>query len=136
VPGIRPPLMINGLPVVAAPAEIDSTTAGQLRMVLLRTAARRPAAVVVDMTRTRFCDSAGLTVLVRAHQRAVADGGELRVVIPGGGAVARVFAITSLDRVIRVFGSLDEALAPRPAAVILPLRPRPPAGRHRAQPSD
>jgi anti-sigma B factor antagonist len=136
VPGIRPPLMINGLPVVAAPAEIDSTTAGQLRMVLLRTAARRPAAVVVDMTRTRFCDSAGLTVLVRAHQRAVADGGELRVVIPGGGAVARVFAITSLDRVIPVFGSLDEALAPRPAAVILPLRPRPPAGRHRAQPSD
>lgn len=77
---------------------------------------------MVDMTGIRFCDSAGLAVLVRAHRRAVAEGGELRVVIPGGGAVSRVFAITSLDRV----GSLDEAVAPRPGAVIRPLRPRPP----------
>jgi hypothetical protein len=36
MPGIRNPLMINGLPVVAAPAEIDVTAAEQLRMVLLR----------------------------------------------------------------------------------------------------
>jgi hypothetical protein len=57
------------------------------------------------MSRTRFCDSAGFTVLVRAHKRAVAEGGELRLVIP-------------------LFSSLDEALAPRPAAVIQPLRPR------------
>jgi anti-anti-sigma regulatory factor len=33
------------------------------------------------MTGTQFCDSAGLGVLVRAHKRALADGGELRLVI-------------------------------------------------------
>jgi anti-sigma B factor antagonist len=115
MPGIRFPLMINGVPVVTAPAEIDVTTAGQLRMMLLRAAARGHAMVVVDLTRTRFCDSAGLSMLVRAHRRAVADGGELRAVIPGGGAVARVFALTCLDRVIPVFASLDEALVPGPA---------------------
>jgi anti-sigma B factor antagonist len=115
MPGIRFPLMLNGVPVVTAPAEIDVTTAGQLRMVLLRAAARGHAMVVADLTRTRFCDSAGLSVLVRAHRQAVADGGELRVVIPGRGAVARVFALTCLDRVIPVFASLDEALAPGPA---------------------
>ena len=84
---------------------------------------------MVDMTRTRFCDSAGITILVRAHKRAVADGGELRLVIASGGPVARVFAITRLDLLIPLFGSLDEALAPRPGAVIRPLRPRPSAGR-------
>lgn len=126
--GIRHPLMINGVPVVTAPAEIDATTAGQLRTVLLHSQARGQATVVVDMMRTRFCDSAGLTVLVRAHQRAVAAG-ELRLVIAAGSAVARVFAITRLDLVIPLFGSLDEALAPRLAAVIRPLRPRPSAGR-------
>jgi len=123
VSGIRSPLMINGVPVVAAPAEIDVTGAEQLRVVLLRSAARGHATIGVDMTRTRFCDSAGLTVLVRAHRRALAESGELRAVMPGGGPVARIFAITRLDRVIPVFGSLDEALAPRPGAVIRPLRP-------------
>lgn len=79
------------------------------------------------MTCTRFCDSAGLTVLVRAHKRAVADGGGLRLVIAAGGAAARVFAITRLDLVIPLFSSLDEAVDPRPGAVIRPLRPRPSA---------
>jgi len=114
VPGIRYPLMINGVAVVTAPAEIDVTTAGQLRVVLLHSAARGHSTVVVDLTRTRFCDSAGLTVRVRAHKRAVADGGELRLVIPAGAAMARIFAITRLDLVFPPFGSLDEALAPGP----------------------
>jgi len=117
------------VPVVAAPAEIDVTTAAQLRTVLLRSCARGHAAIVVDMTRTKFCDSAGLTVLVRAHKRAVAEGGELRLVIPAGGTVSRIFAITGLDLVFPLFSSLDDALAPRPAGVIPPLWPRPSAGR-------
>jgi anti-sigma B factor antagonist len=129
VSGIRHPLMINGVPVVTAPEEIDVTTAEQLRAVLLHSAARGHTPVVVDMSRTRFCDSAGLAVLVRAHKRAVAEGGELRLVIPADGAVARIFAITRLDLVIPLFSSLDEALAPRPATVILPLRWEPSAGR-------
>jgi anti-sigma B factor antagonist len=126
-------LIINGVPVVTAPAEIDVTTAEQLRMVLLHSAARGHNTVVVDMTRTRFCDSAGLTVLVRSHKRAVAEGGELRLVITADGAVARIFAITRLDLVIPLFSSLDEALAPGPAAVIRPSRPRPSAGRRPAR---
>ena len=125
--------MINGVPVVTAPAEIDVTTAEQLRTVLLHLAGRGNATIVVDMTCTRFCDSAGLTVLVRAHKRAVAEGGELRLVIPAGSAVARIFAITRLDLVIPLFDSLDEALAPRPGAVIRPLRPPPSTVRRLAR---
>ena len=132
MPGIRHPLMINGVPVVTAPAEIDATTADQLRTVLLHSAARGHATVVVDMTRTRFCDSAGLTVLVRAHKRAIAEGGELRLIIAAGSAVARIFAITRLDLIIPLCSSLDEVLS-LPSAVIRPLRPRPPAGRRRSR---
>jgi anti-sigma B factor antagonist len=100
VPGIRHPLMINGMPVVTTPAEIDAATADQLRAALLHAGGRGHTTIVVDMTRTRFCDSAGVTVLVRAHKRAVAEGGELRLVIAADGAVARIFAITRLDLVI------------------------------------
>lgn len=128
--------MISGLPVVAAPAEIDITTADQLRLALLEAAAHGHTTVVVDMTRTQFCDSSGLSVLARAHKRALEEGGEVRLVIPAGGAVFRIFTLTSLYRFIPRFGSLPEALLQRPAAALVrPSRPRPgpglgsPAGR-------
>lgn len=120
----KPFEMIGGVPVIPAPAEIDVTTAERLRTVLLGSVAGGHATVVVDMTRTLFCDSAGLSVLVRAHRRALDTGGELRLVIPAGGAVYRLFALTGLYRFIPRFATLDEALAQRPAATIRPLRPR------------
>ena len=105
--------VISAAPVVAAPEEIDITTAYALRAALAA-GARGHATVVVDMTRTHACDTAGLHVLVRAHRRALAQGGQLRLVVPSPD-VRRLFAITGLDRVIRHFASLDEALAQTPA---------------------
>lgn len=60
---------------------------------------------------TRFYDSAGLQVLVRGHNRAQAEGGELRLVIPADGAVRRIVTLTGMDRSIPCFASLTEALA-------------------------
>lgn len=107
--------MISGVPVVIAPAEIDITIADQLRAVLLDTAARGHTTVVVDMNRTRFCDSYGLHTLLRAHQLAQADGGEVRLVTPADGVVSRMLALTCLSRLIPCFASLKEALAQAPA---------------------
>ena len=98
--------MIDGVPVVTAPPEIDITCADQLRAVLLDTAARGHATVVVDLTLTRFCDSYGLHALLRAHKLARADGGELRLVTAADGVVPRIFALTCLDRLIPCFASL------------------------------
>jgi anti-anti-sigma factor len=127
VPGVRFPVMINGIPVVTAPAEIDIITAGQLRTVLLHSAAHGHATIVVDMTGTTFCDSTGFSVLVAAHRQTLAEGGGLRLVIPADSAVARIFALIGPDRVIPRFASLDQALAQRPEPVIGPLRPPRPA---------
>jgi anti-sigma B factor antagonist len=108
--------MIGGVPVLEAPAEIDITTADELRAVLLATAALGYVTVVVDLTVTRFCDCCGLHALLRAHQLAQADGGELRLVIPADGLVPRILALTCLDRSIPCFASLREAVAQTPAA--------------------
>jgi anti-sigma B factor antagonist len=102
--------LISGVPVVAAPEEIDITNAPDLRSALLAAAADRPGRLVADMTRTRFCDSSGLHALLAAHKRVQAGGGELLLVIPSV-AVLRVFAITGVDRMIPNFTSLDDALA-------------------------
>ncbi|MGH3154575.1 MAG: STAS domain-containing protein [Streptosporangiaceae bacterium] len=107
--------VINGVPVVTTPAEVDIATADQFRMVLLEAAARGGATVVVDMTGTRFCDTSGLHALVRAHKRAVAEGGGLRLVLPSGGAVPRIVTLIRLDLVLPCFSSLAQAVAP-PAA--------------------
>ena len=105
-----------GVPVVAAPAEIDVITAGRLRAVLLEAAGAGHPTAVVDMTGTLCCDSSGLHTLLRAHKRAVSAGGELRLVVPADGTLPRVMNLTGLDLVIPCFSSLAEALARMPAA--------------------
>lgn len=110
--------MIEGVPVMAAPAEIDITTAKRLRAVLLDSAARGHTTIVVDMTGTVFCDSSGLHTLLRAHQRAVAEGGGLRLVVPSDGAVRRILNLSGLDLVLPCFSSLTQAVAPAPAPAV------------------
>jgi anti-sigma B factor antagonist len=106
--------MAGGVPVVAAPEEIDASNAAGLRAALLQAAAHGHGTLVVDMSRTQFCDSAALHVLVRAHKRAQAEDGEVRLVITAV-TVLRIFAVTGLDHLIPNFPSLQEALAPAPA---------------------
>jgi anti-sigma B factor antagonist len=105
--------LVRGVPVVTAPEEIDITNAAGLRAGLLEAAGLGAAghqAFVVDMTRTRFCDSAGIQALVEAYKRARAAGGQVLLAMSGA-AVPRVFELTGVDRVIPSFTSLDEALA-------------------------
>ena len=115
-----PIAVVGGIPVVTAPAEIDVGNADMLRAAALRATARGHATLVVDLSKTHFCDSAGLSVLIRARKRAVAEGGELRLVASTP-AVLGVFAITGLDRLIRVFPSLEAAVAELPAVAIEPM---------------
>jgi anti-anti-sigma factor len=115
--GSFPVEVVEGVPVVVAPEEIDVSNAEALRSALrsalgsalVKAAADGRGPLVVDMTRTRFCDSAGLHVLLAEHQRAEAEGREVLLVIPST-AVLRILAITGADRMIPNFASLPEAL--------------------------
>jgi anti-sigma B factor antagonist len=121
MPDVSYPIrMIRDVPVVAAPEEVDSSTAYGLRAALASAAPGQQ--VVIDMTRTRSCDAVGLHVLVRAHKRALATGGELRLVVSSPG-VLQLLAITGIGRVIRHFPSLDDALAHLTADTDQPPRP-------------
>ena len=108
--------LIDGVPVVRVPEEVDLTIVDQLYAVLLHAISRGHTAAVVDMTGTRFCDSSGLHVLLRAHKRAQAEGGELRVAIAPDGPVRRIFELNCVESVMPVFASVEEALARTPAA--------------------
>jgi anti-sigma B factor antagonist len=120
-----PVTMLGGVPVVEAPQEIDAANAEWFGKILLHAAQCEHATVVVNMTGTRFCDSAGVHVLARAHERVTGVGGRLLLVVPPAGAVDRVFTLTGLDQAIPMFGDLKEALEQVHAVVPRPLEGRP-----------
>src|SRR5579863_6081644 len=105
--------LVRGVPVVRVPAEIDVTNTAGLRAALLE-ASQGAAAFVVDMTRTTFCDSAGIHALIDAYKQARAEGAEVLLAMSGE-AVPRIFALTGVDQVIPSYPGLDEALRHTPA---------------------
>ena len=134
-----PVQVVRGVPVVGAPEEIDVANAARLRAALLGAAARGNGTLVVDMSQTQFCDSAGLHVLVRAHKRAQSTGGEMLLVISAA-TILRIFAVTGIGRLMPSFPSLHQALAHIPAAPdpaslpsVLTTAPVPPAGTGRVE---
>jgi anti-sigma B factor antagonist len=102
--------MVSGVPVVVTPEEVDITNAARLRGALLEAAAASHGTLVVDLSQTTFCDTAGIHALVSAYKQAQAEGGELRLVIATP-TVMRILTLTGLDNVIPYFGSREEALA-------------------------
>jgi anti-anti-sigma factor len=99
--------------VVTLPVEIDAANADAVRETLLSVLNAGAAGLVVDMTATTFCDSAGITALVRAARRADANGATMRLAITAP-PVLRVFNLVGIDRVIEIYPSADAALASLP----------------------
>jgi anti-anti-sigma factor len=96
--------------VIALPTEIDMANADQVGQQLGSAFTPRVRTVIADMTATRFCDSSGINMLVRAHQQAAAHGTELRLVVPST-AVLRTLTLTGLDQLLPIYPSLSQALA-------------------------
>jgi anti-anti-sigma factor len=110
VPARRHPVLwIDRAAVVSAPAEIDARNAGEVLACLLSVIHEGPATLIVDMTATAFCDSAGLNSLVRAFQRAGASGIEMRLAA-GGPAVRRILEVTAVDQLIGTYPSVPASL--------------------------
>ncbi len=99
--------------VVRLPAEIDLTIADALRDALLSALNQGALGLIVDMTATTFCDSAGITALVRAARRAAATGATMRLAVIAP-AVLRIFSLVGIDRLIDVYPSVDAARASLP----------------------
>jgi anti-sigma B factor antagonist len=92
------------------PAEVDVSNADQVRRDLAAAMAQDASLVIADMSATTFCDSAGVTALVRAVRQANASGTGLRLATSAP-AVTRVLAITGVDRLIGIYPSVAAAMA-------------------------
>lgn len=104
-----PVLWIGQTAVVTLPAEIDITNAGQVREVLLSVLNQGAVVLIADLSKTTFCDSAGVSALARTFRRADASHSEMRLVVSTP-AVQRILAITGIDRLLDIYPGVSAAL--------------------------
>jgi anti-anti-sigma factor len=123
--GSNPVAWVGRQAVVTLPEHIDVSNAGQIGEELLSLVNRGAAVLIADMTATQSCDHPGIDAVVRAHQRALVSGTQLRLAVTAQ-IVQRVLCMNGLDRLIPIYPSLEAAIAapPVPAAVV-PLLPLP-----------
>lgn len=97
--------------IVSLPAEIDLTNADQTRQLLPSAASHRPAVLIIDMSATTFCDSAGVHAIITGYKRATAAGTQLRLVATD---VRRIFDLAGVSRLITIYPTVQAALTNPP----------------------
>jgi anti-sigma B factor antagonist len=97
------------VPVVAVFGEVDVYAAPALREGLTELL-QGGSSVVVDLTEVGFLDSTGLGALVAARTSASEQGGSLPLVCTHQ-RILKLFTITGLDGVFKIYDTVDAALA-------------------------
>jgi anti-anti-sigma factor len=106
---------LDGLVIVALGGELDIASAPAVRerlLSLLRPGVRR---LVIDMSAIRYADASGVAVLGSTQRRAVLLGGTVRLAAPQL-EVVRVLAVTGINRRLKVYPTVQAALADRTSA--------------------
>jgi anti-sigma B factor antagonist len=104
---------VGGQAVVRLPAEIDVTNADDVRRTLRAATSHGSSVLIIDMSATTFCDSAGLQAIidayntVEARNQNAATRAELRLVAT---AVRRIIQLVGIDQLIPVYPTVEAAL--------------------------
>jgi len=96
--------------VISMPAEIDATNADEIRQALFTAVSHNAAVLVIDMSQTTFCDSAGVQAIVAVRKLAETTGTQLRLAATT--AALRVLTLVGVDQLIPVYPTLEAALTP------------------------
>lgn len=109
------PVRTGPISVLTVSGEIDLASGPRLRAALDEAiddpGFAAPTGVVVDLRTVTFLSSAGLAVLVDAHERASQRGIGLKIVIDGPrSAVARAFQAAAIDEHLDLHHSVGDAM--------------------------
>src|SRR5215210_5681670 len=99
----------TGATVIEATSRLDMAAAGQLKALVQSAIGRAETPVVVDLSQVQFMDTTGLSALISGLRATRQAGTDLRI----AGAtshVLSVLAMTRIDRVIRPYSSVEDAL--------------------------
>jgi anti-anti-sigma factor len=95
--------------IVAPRGRLDLSSAPTFREQVRQLVDSGSSRLVVDLGEVTFVDSSGLGSIIAGLKAARQAGGDLRIARPNQ-QVLLVLDLTSLDRVLRPYGTLEEAL--------------------------
>ncbi len=95
--------------VLTLHGELDLLAAPRLQSEIESTTVDAADILVLDLDDVRFIDSAGLRVILAAHERKVERGQRLALT-PGSPQVQRLFSIAGVSGHLRMIASADAAL--------------------------
>ena len=96
--------------VLVLGGELDLASSPALEEALARAAESGAGLVIVDLRQVEFIDSTGLSVLVRAHQRAQ-EAGRRFGLVNGGSQVQRLLSLTGVAERILLAASPEELMS-------------------------
>lgn len=100
---------VDRVAVVSVSGVVDMLTSPQLETAIDTAIEQQPAGVVIDFTDVEFLASAGMGVLVAAHDKA---GTEVTFsVVADGPATSRPLKLVGITEIVSLYPNLDEALA-------------------------
>jgi anti-sigma B factor antagonist len=100
----------GGATVVTPRGRLDLLSAADLKARLAQAVADGGKRLVVDLGEVPFVDSSGLGALIAGLKAARQVGGDLRIARPAEQA-RTILELTTLDRVLRPYATVEEALA-------------------------
>ncbi|MCX6020184.1 MAG: STAS domain-containing protein [Chloroflexi bacterium] len=100
----------GGVTVVEPAGRLDLLSASELKQQLAGLATGGHRKIVIDLIGVTFIDSSGLGAIIGGLKAARLLGGELRIARPGDQARV-ILELTTLDRVLRPYATMEEALA-------------------------
>ena len=98
-------------PVAAVDGEVDASNVADVAAALRQLVTNRSNELVVDLSPTSYLDSAGINLLFALGDELRSRQLTLRIVIGAASPVARMLAITGLDRVYPSYPTVADALS-------------------------
>ena len=99
------------VPAAAIHGEIDASNVAEVGVALRGLVSNQGKQLIVDLTPTTYLDSAGINLLFALGDELRSRQLALRLVIPSETPIARMIAITGLDRVFPTYAALADAIS-------------------------
>jgi anti-anti-sigma factor len=102
---------IDGVPIAHLNEDLDAANAASVQRQLAEALSSDALSLVIDLSRTRYVDSAGIDMLLRLSDRLDHRRAKLNLVLPESSQLQRLFKIVGLPEAIAIYPSLDDALS-------------------------
>ncbi|HEY7968011.1 MAG TPA: STAS domain-containing protein [Solirubrobacteraceae bacterium] len=99
----------NGLPVAQMPVDVDAANAAAVGEQLAGAVTHDAPCLLLDLSATRYLDSAGIDMLLKLAERLRNRRQALLLVVAEGSPIRRLLSVMGVDASLTVYASVAEA---------------------------